>query len=137
MGLELHEELQQAGALGRYHGGVHTTDAPGTQPRETRDMTANASLQSGRDTCRSDEVQLGGAQLQQQQQQQQQPQSAAFMLQNLADDVAGSSSSRTTSPGSSSGSTPAPLMSFLRQQGNQVMQVLGNIFDDQHDASLS
>ncbi|XP_070194429.1 uncharacterized protein [Littorina saxatilis] len=35
--------------------------------------------------------------------------------------------------GGSSGPSPAPLMCFLRQQGDQVMQVLGNVWDTQDD----
>ena len=108
------------------HGGPSSVSTSSTQPRETKPGSTNVFVWSRRG-AQSGETQPSRPEPQQW------SQSATISLQNLAEEVAESSS--TTSPGTSSGSTPAPLMNFLRQQGNQVMQVLGNIFDDQGDAS--
>ena len=123
VGKDLQEESSLPVVPDRRHGGLSSVDTPSPQPRETQGVSVSPS-ERWRRGAQCGEIPPGESL------------SAAFRLQTLAGEVTESASGGTTSPGASSGSGPAPLVSFLRQQGDRVMQVLGNIFDDQDDASL-
>ena len=123
VGKELQEEWNLPVVPDRRHGGPSSVDRRSPQPRETRSVLVTPS-ERWRRGAQCGQIPPGESR------------SAAFRLQTLAGEVTESASGGTTSPGASSGSGPAPLVSFLRQQGDRVMQVLGNIFDDQDDASL-
>ena len=130
VGKDLQEESSLPVVPDRRHGGLSSVDTPSPQPRETQSVSVSPSERWRRGAGESPSAAfrlqtLAG-----------ESPSAAFRLQTLAGEVTESASGGTTSPGASSGSGPAPLVSFLRQQGDRVMQVLGNIFDDQDDASL-
>ena len=144
VGKDLQEESSLPVVPDRRHGGLSSVDTPSPQPRETQSVSVSPSERWRRGAGESPSAAfrlqtLAGespsAAFRLQTLAGESP-SAAFRLQTLAGEVTESASGGTTSPGASSGSGPAPLVSFLRQQGDRVMQVLGNIFDDQDDASL-